>query len=101
MSTKKVWLVTGASKGLGLTLVKTLLQEGYRVAATSRTVEALTREINITSAFLPLQADVADEKSVQVAIAKTIDIFGRIDVVLNNAGYGQLGTIEETTDTEA
>ncbi|HEX6224830.1 MAG TPA: SDR family NAD(P)-dependent oxidoreductase [Chryseolinea sp.] len=101
MDTKKVWFVTGASKGLGLTLVKTLLQEGYRVAATSRTVEALTREINITSSFLPLHADVADEKSVQVAIAKTIDIFGGIDVVVNNAGYGQLGTIEETTDTEA
>jgi NAD(P)-dependent dehydrogenase (short-subunit alcohol dehydrogenase family) len=101
MSTKKVWFVTGASKGLGLTLVKTLLREGYRVAATSRTVEALTREIKITSAFLPLQADVADEKSVQVALAKTIDTFGGIDVVVNNAGYGQLGTIEETTDTEA
>lgn len=101
MSTKKVWLVTGASKGLGLTLVKTLLREGYRVAATSRTVEALTREIKITTAFLPLQADVADEKSVQVAVAKTIDTFGGIDVVVNNAGYGQLGTIEETTDMEA
>lgn len=101
MSTKKVWFVTGASKGLGLTLVKTLLQEGYRVAATSRAVEALTREIKITSTFLPLLADVADEKSVQVAIAKTIDTFGGIDVVVNNAGYGQLGTIEETTDMEA
>ena len=101
MSTKKVWFVTGASKGLGLTLVKTLLREGYRVAATSRTVEALTREIKITSAFLPLQADVADEKSVQVALAKTIDTFGGIDVVVNNAGYGQLGTVEETTDMEA
>ena len=101
MSTKKVWFVTGASKGLGLTLVKTLLQEGHRVAATSRTVEALTREINMTSTFLPLHADVADEKSVRLAIAKTIDTFGGIDVVVNNAGYGQLGTIEETTDMEA
>jgi NAD(P)-dependent dehydrogenase (short-subunit alcohol dehydrogenase family) len=101
MSTKKVWFVTGASKGLGLTLVKSLLQEGYRVAATSRTVDALQHEVKVSSNFLPLQADVADEKSVQVAIAKAIDTFGGIDVVVNNAGYGQLGTMEETTDGEA
>lgn len=101
MNTKKVWFVTGASKGLGLTLVKTLLQEGYHVAATSRTVDALKRELKMSANFLPLQADVADEKSVQVAISKAIDTFGGIDVVVNNAGYGQLGTIEETTDNEA
>ena len=101
MSTKKVWFVTGASKGLGLTLVKSLLDNGYRVAATSRTADALRREIKTSSDFLPLQADVADEKSVQLAIAKTIETFGGIDVVVNNAGYGQLGTLEETTDSEA
>jgi NAD(P)-dependent dehydrogenase (short-subunit alcohol dehydrogenase family) len=101
MNTKKVWFVTGASKGLGLTLVKILLQEGYRVAATSRTVDALKREVTMSDNFLPLQSDVTDEKSVQVAISKTIDTFGGIDVVVNNAGYGQLGTIEETTDNEA
>lgn len=101
MNTKKVWFVTGASKGLGLTLVKTLLQEGYRVAATSRTVDALKREVKMSGNFLPLEADVADEKSVQLAIAKAIDTFGGIDVVVNNAGYGQLGTIEEITDNEA
>jgi NAD(P)-dependent dehydrogenase (short-subunit alcohol dehydrogenase family) len=101
MRTKKVWFVTGASKGLGLTLVKTLLQEGYRVAATSRTVDALKREVNESGNFLPLQADVADEHSIKLALAKTIDAFGGIDVVVNNAGYGQLGTIEETTDSEA
>lgn len=101
MSTKKVWFVTGASKGLGLTLVKSLLHQGYRVAATSRTEDALKREIRTSDTFLPLQADVADESSVQAAIAKAIETFGGIDVVVNNAGYGQLGTIEETTDNEA
>lgn len=101
MSTKKVWFVTGASKGLGLTLVKSLLHQGYRVAATSRTEDALKREIRTSDTFLPLQADVADERSVQAAIAKAIETFGGIDVVVNNAGYGQLGTIEETTDNEA
>lgn len=101
MSTKKVWFVTGASKGLGLALVKTLLREGYRVAATSRTADGLKKEVASSVNFLALQADVADEKSVANAIAKTIDNFGSIDVVVNNAGYGQLGTIEELTDKES
>ena len=100
MNTKKVWFVTGASKGLGLTLVKTLLREGYRVAATSRTADVLEREVKTAGDFLSLQADVADEKSVRAAIAKAINTFGGIDVVVNNAGYGQLGTVEETTDNE-
>ncbi|MFD1001644.1 SDR family NAD(P)-dependent oxidoreductase [Ohtaekwangia kribbensis] len=101
MNTKKVWFVTGASKGLGLTLVKRLLKEGYRVAATSRTAEALSREVGSSVNFLPLEADVVNEKSIGNAIAKTLQTFGGIDVVVNNAGYGQLGTIEELTDKES
>jgi NAD(P)-dependent dehydrogenase (short-subunit alcohol dehydrogenase family) len=101
MNTKKVWFVTGASKGLGLTLVKRLLKEGYRVAATSRTADALSREVGSFVNFLPLEADVVNEKSIGNAIAKTLQTFGGIDVVVNNAGYGQLGTIEELTDKES
>jgi NAD(P)-dependent dehydrogenase (short-subunit alcohol dehydrogenase family) len=101
MNTKKVWFVTGASKGLGLTLVKRLLKEGYRVAATSRTADALSREVGSSANFLPLEADVVNEKSIGNAIAKTLQTFGGIDVVVNNAGYGQLGTIEELTDKES
>lgn len=102
MSTQKVWLVTGASKGLGLTLVKKLLQQGYAVAATSRTVDALHSEISgQTASFLPLQVDLINEASVAVAVAETLKTFGHIDVVVNNAGYGQLGTLEELSDAEA
>jgi len=101
MDTKKVWLVTGASKGLGLSLVKRLLNEGYNVAATSRTVESLEKEVGTAVNFLPLEVNVTDEKSVGNAIAKTLDTFGTIDVVVNNAGYGQLGTLEELSDKEA
>jgi len=101
MDTKKVWLVTGASKGLGLSLVKKLLNEGYKVAATSRTVKDLEKEVGTSSNFLPLEVNIADETSVVNAIAKTIETFGSIDVVVNNAGYGQLGTLEELTNTEA
>ena len=100
MDTKKVWFVTGASKGLGLALVKRLLTEGYREAATSRTVESLDREIGTSENFLPLGVDITDENSVKNAIDKTLETFGAIDVVVNNAGYGQLGTLEELSDKE-
>lgn len=101
MDTKKVWFVTGASKGLGLSLVKQLLKEGYKVAATSRTVESLEKEVGTPAGFLPLEVQLTDEKSVSSAIAKTIETFGGIDVVVNNAGYGQIGTLEELSDEEA
>lgn len=101
MDTKKVWLVTGASKGLGLSLVKRLLTEGYKVAATSRTVQSLEKEVGTSANFLPLEVNITDEKSVSNAITKTLETFGTIDVVVNNAGYGQLGTLEELTDKEA
>lgn len=101
MDTKKVWFVTGASKGLGLTLVKRLLKEGYRVAATSRTADTLRRDVGSSVNFLPLEADVVNETSIRIAVAKTLQTFGSIDVVVNNAGYGQLGTIEELTDKES
>ena len=101
MKTKKVWYVTGASKGLGLSLVKQLLRDDYRVAATSRNAGELDKEIRSNSNFLSLGMDITDEGSVRESIAKTLKKFGTIDVVVNNAGYGQLGTLEETTDTEA
>lgn len=102
MESKKVWFVTGASKGLGLSLVKKLLQEGYSVAATSRKTSDLVSAIGEASDhFLSLQVDLINEESVSKAIAETIQKFGKIDVVVNNAGYGQLGTLEELTDAEA
>ncbi len=102
MESSKVWLVTGASKGLGLTLTKKLLERGYRVAATSRRKTALIEAVGAESAhFLPLEVDLEDEKSVENAIAITLEHFGAFDVVVNNAGYGQIGTLEELSDREA
>ncbi|RFS15661.1 SDR family NAD(P)-dependent oxidoreductase [Emticicia sp. C21] len=101
-NSKKVWFVTGASKGLGLALVKKLLTEGYRVAATSRDVKSLSLAVdNNTSNFLPLQVELLNEESVLKAIQDVINTFGGIDVLVNNAGYGQIGTLEEMTDVEA
>jgi len=101
MDKKKVWLVTGASKGLGLSLVKRLLTEGYKVAATSRSVESLEQEVGTSANFLPLKVNVTDEESVNGAIGKTLEKFGNIDIVVNNAGFAQLGTLEELGDNEA
>lgn len=102
METKKVWFVTGASKGLGLALIKKLLEQNYRVAATTRNAQSLISEIGETSeTFLPLEVSLTDNENVQSAIAKTLEHFGQLDVVVNNAGYGQLGTLEELSDKEA
>jgi NAD(P)-dependent dehydrogenase (short-subunit alcohol dehydrogenase family) len=101
MVNEKVWFVTGASKGLGLSLVNQLLAAGHSVAATSRNEDELIKAVGQRSAnFLPLQVDLASEDSVALAIQKAHDTFKRIDVVVNNAGYGIGGSIEELTDQE-
>ncbi|MFI2744539.1 SDR family NAD(P)-dependent oxidoreductase [Zhouia sp. PK063] len=101
MKSKKVWFVTGASKGLGLALVNKLLAAGYQVAATSRNATSLNAAVQFDgNAFLPLQVELGDEASVAAAVTKTYEKFGKIDVVVNNAGYGIGGTMEELTDKE-
>lgn len=102
MTTNNVWFVTGASKGLGLVLVQSLLAAGHRVAATSRSTSELTRAIGPASdRFLPLQVDLVDESSASNAVRAAHAHFGVLDVIVNNAGYGQFGTVEETSDLEA
>lgn len=101
MDTKKVWFVTGASKGLGLALVKKLLENDCRVAATSRSVESLINKVGpVSQAFLPLEMDLTDSDHVKKTIADCIHHFGHIDVLVNNAGFGLIGTLEELTDQE-
>jgi NAD(P)-dependent dehydrogenase (short-subunit alcohol dehydrogenase family) len=102
MDNKKVWFITGASKGIGLLLAQKLLAQGQRVAATSRSEAGLIKVLGSPSAnFLPLEMDLTNEKSVKNAIEITISHFKTIDVLVNNAGYGLLGTLEELTDEES
>lgn len=101
MKQKKVWFVTGASKGLGLALVQQLLAQGYAVAATSRNKEELKKAVGDKDDFIPLGVDLSSEASIQKAIDETVNQFGQIDVVVNNAGYGLAGSLEELTDAEA
>jgi NAD(P)-dependent dehydrogenase (short-subunit alcohol dehydrogenase family) len=101
MDTKKVWFITGASKGLGLSLVNQLLKAGQYVVATSRNSDDLIKVTNTDSEnFLPLAVDLKDDKDVEKAVLQAVKKFNRIDVVINNAGYGIGGSIEELNDEE-
>lgn len=102
MNTEKIWFVTGASSGLGLALVRMLLDQGHKVAATSRDVDALLDAVGakLDGRFLPLAVDLADERSVRRAVDSVIAGFGRIDVVVNHAGYGLAGALETLSDAD-
>jgi len=100
MSNSKVWFITGASKGLGLSLTKQLLQQGHRVVATSRNIHDLLKAVGDNNHFLPLQVNLASDSEVAQAVKSAREAFGRIDVVVNNAGYGIGGSVEELTDEE-
>ncbi len=98
---QKTWLVTGASKGLGLAIVKQLLAKGQKVAATSRNTDVLIAAAGGTNPnLLALNVNLADDSSVAQAVTKTVETFGRIDVAVNNAGYGIGGSLEELSDKE-
>jgi NAD(P)-dependent dehydrogenase (short-subunit alcohol dehydrogenase family) len=95
-----VWFVTGASKGIGQVLAGALLADGHRVAATSRDKVALEKSFAGVDGLLALETDLTDAASVKAAINATVERFGSIDVVVNNAGYGQQGTVEALSDAE-
>lgn len=95
----KVWFVTGTETGLGHELVKLLLAKGDKVCATSRTPEKLIESIGaISDSFLPIKVDLTSEESIKNGVAKAIEHFGQIDVLVNNAGFGHTGTFEETSE---
>src|SRR4051812_35592436 len=94
--------ITGASRGFGKLWAKALLKRGDRVAATARNLRDLDDLVKeFGSLILPIELDVNNRENVFRAVKKANDHFGGIDVLINNAGYGLFGTIEETTETEA
>ena len=98
----KTWFITGASRGFGHAWATAALARGDRVAATARnpkTLEDLTRAYG--ERVLPLALDVTDRAAVFAAVAQAAERFAGLDVVVNNAGYGLFGMVEETTEEQA
>lgn len=97
--TGRVWLITGCSAGFGRELAEAALAAGDRVMATARRPETLVDLVDLVEAggdrVRAARLDVTDTASIDVAVAETLSAFGRIDVVVNNAGHGSVGAVEE------
>jgi NAD(P)-dependent dehydrogenase (short-subunit alcohol dehydrogenase family) len=98
----KIIFITGASRGFGKIWAEAFLKRGDKVVATVRNLDTLNDlVIEYGDSILPIQLDVNDRQADFAAIAKAKQHFGKIDVLINNAGYGLFGAIEETTEQEA
>jgi NAD(P)-dependent dehydrogenase (short-subunit alcohol dehydrogenase family) len=97
----KVWFVTGSSRGLGREFVEAALSRGDKVAATARNAASLGDLVTkYGDAVLALDLDVADKAAVFENVKRAYERFGRLDVVVNNAGYAQIGAVEELSEKE-
>jgi NAD(P)-dependent dehydrogenase (short-subunit alcohol dehydrogenase family) len=95
----KVWFITGSSTGFGRSLTEAVLRHGDRVVATARKPEQLDDVLSqYPQTAKAVRLDVTDSQNVRDAIKAAIDAFGRIDVVVNNAGFASVGAIEEVSD---
>lgn len=106
MNTPRTWLITGASGGLGSAMTLCALRAGDRVAACARDPESLGWLSGLAAEFgqahvLPLHLDVTVPDQISAAVAKAIETFGRVDVLVNNAGQGLVGSVEETPERSA
>ncbi|TDW17482.1 SDR family NAD(P)-dependent oxidoreductase [Kribbella kalugense] len=97
----KVWFVTGSSRGLGRSFVEAALARGDKVAATARSTESLEDlVVAYGNAVLPLELDVADKAAVFETVNRAQEYFGRLDVIVNNAGYALIGAVEELSEQQ-
>lgn len=97
----KVWFITGSSTGFGRILAETLLKQGDRVIATARKPAQLEDLIaQYPQTAIALRLDVTDKAEIRTVIEKAIAAFGQIDVLVNNAGYGLIGALEEVSDEQ-
>src|ERR1700712_3691849 len=97
----KIWFITGSSRGLGRSLTEAVLAGGDKVAATARNTETLNDLVEkYGEQILPVQLDVTDYQRVHEAVADTVAHFGKIDVLVNNAGFGITGAAEAFTDEQ-
>jgi NAD(P)-dependent dehydrogenase (short-subunit alcohol dehydrogenase family) len=98
----KTWFITGASRGFGREWAIAALERGDQVVATARNVETLDDLVrDYGDRILPLSLDVTDRDGAFDAVRRGVERFGRLDIVVNNAGYGQFGMVEELSEQEA
>ncbi|HWB37006.1 MAG TPA: SDR family oxidoreductase [Rugosimonospora sp.] len=98
----KTWFITGTSKGFGRHWAQAALDRGDNVAATARNLDTLQPLVDTYGdRVLPLQLDVTDKAAVTTAVNRAHEHFGRLDVVVNNAGYGLFGAVEEVSEAQA
>ncbi len=99
---EKVWFITGTSRGFGREWTIAALERGDKVAATARNTDSLADLVDkYGEAILPIALDVTDRDADFAAVKQAHDHFGRLDIVVNNAGYGHFGFVEELTEAEA
>jgi NAD(P)-dependent dehydrogenase (short-subunit alcohol dehydrogenase family) len=95
MTDKKVWLVTGAGRGMGVDIAKAALAAGHAVVATARNTDTVTAALGQDDDLLAVKLDVTDPAHAQAAVTAAVERFGRIDVLVNNAGNFYAGFFEE------
>jgi NAD(P)-dependent dehydrogenase (short-subunit alcohol dehydrogenase family) len=96
----RVWFVTGASSGFGRAVSEAVIERGDRLVVTARDVGSIETIAGAPDQVHAMELDVTDADAARAAIDETVERFGQVDVVINNAGYGHVGAIEEATDDE-
>lgn len=94
----QVWFITGANKGLGAAVAKEALDKGYKVVATARKTEGMEKTFGDSPNLLIVSLDITNDEQMQSSVNAALERFGRIDVLVNNAGYSQLGYFEEMSE---
>src|SRR5690349_10844146 len=97
MSSKRVWFITGAGRGMGVDIAKAALASGYAVVATGRDTDGVAKAVGASDDLLVVKLDVTSRADAEAAVWKAFDRFGRIDVLVNNAGNFKAGYFEELT----
>src|SRR5258705_2619979 len=97
MEDSKVWLITGAGRGMGVDITKAALATGHKVVATGRNTDSVAKAIGVAENLLVVKLDVTSAEDAKGAINAAIEKFGRIDVLVNNAANFYAGFFEELT----